>query len=53
MEALVESLDKPAQGIRWKLVLRRPNYDKERQSCPAGDQGEMTEAGYSHMLQIP
>ena len=25
LEALVENLDKPAQGIRWRLVRRRPN----------------------------
>ena len=25
LEALVESLDKPAQGIRWKFVRRKPN----------------------------
>ena len=25
LEALVESATKPAQGIRWRLVLRRPN----------------------------
>ena len=25
LEALVESLDKPAQDIRWRSVLRRPN----------------------------
>ena len=25
LEALVESLDKPAQGIRWRSVQRRPN----------------------------
>ena len=25
LEALIESLDKPAQGIRWRSVQRRPN----------------------------
>ena len=25
LEALVESLEKPAQGIRWRSVPRRPN----------------------------
>ena len=25
LEALVESLDKSAQGIRWRSVRRRPN----------------------------
>ena len=25
LETLVESLDKPAQGIRWRSVPRRPN----------------------------
>ena len=25
LEALVESLDKTAQGIRWRSVRRRPN----------------------------
>ena len=25
LEALVESLDKPAQGIRWRSVPKRPN----------------------------
>ena len=25
LEALVESLDKSAQGIRWRSVQRRPN----------------------------
>ena len=25
LEALVKSLDKPAQGLRWRSVPRRPN----------------------------
>ena len=25
LEALVESLKKPAQGVRWRPELRRPN----------------------------
>ena len=31
LEALVESLDKPAQGIRWKAVSRDQTNDKQRQ----------------------
>ncbi|MEW8548411.1 MAG: hypothetical protein AB2693_33320 [Candidatus Thiodiazotropha sp.] len=44
LDELVEVSTKPAQGIRWRSVLRRH---------PERDQGKRTEAGYSNKLHIP
>ena len=54
LEALVESLDKPAQGIRWRDQCGEDQTDdKQRQWHPERDKGKRTEVGRCNKLQIP